>query len=141
MQDLLESDSPSLGRRTEVNGFLIHGLNILERGYIFACMIIAAVSAFLIDRRFFHAAGWSIAAAVLTFLGLMHAYQLSDNVVDYWLVGTSLPEGVYRYGAYPIVIGYLLMAGVFAGMGYLERRAPEPPAQTVEDARVMPDKP
>ena len=140
MQDLLESDSPALGRRSDVNGFLIHGLNILERGYIFTCMIIAAVSAFLIDRRFFHAAGWSIAAAVLTFLGLMHAYQLSGNVVDYWLVATPLPEGVYTYAAYPIVIGYLLMAGVFMGIGYLQRHAPEPQADPVEDARVMPDK-
>jgi len=140
MQDLLESASPVLGRRTEVNGFLVHGMNIMERGYIFTCMIVAAISAFLIDRRFYHAAGWSIAGAVLTFIGLMHAYQLSGNIVDYWLVGATLSEGVFSYCAYPIVIGYLLMAGVFVGMGYLHRHTPESPAQTTEDARAMPEK-
>src|SRR5262249_34294708 len=36
----------------DVNGFLVHGLLVLEQGYIFTCMIVAAISAFLIDRKF-----------------------------------------------------------------------------------------
>ena len=43
----------------EASGFLIHGMIIMERGYIFTCMILAAVSAFLIDRRYSAAAAWS----------------------------------------------------------------------------------
>ena len=137
MQDLLESSHSLLGRGASVNGFLIHGLHILERGYIFTCMIIAAVSAFLIDRRFFAAAGWSLAAAVFTFLGLMHAYQLSGNVVDYWLIGTETMPGAYTYNAYPLVVGYLLMAGVFIAMGYLDRDKQIPPEDTVEAGRLV----
>ncbi len=137
MQDLLESRHPFLGREANVNGFLIHGLHILERGYIFTCMIIAAVSAFLIDRRFFAAAGWSVAGAVCTFLGLMHAYQMSGNTVDYWLIGTAALPGAYTYAAYPLVVGYLLMAGVFAAMGYLDRNQQELPEDTIEAARVI----
>ena len=67
MQDLLTAADPRRGRTIEINGFLLHGMNILERGYIFTCMIIAAISAFLIDRRFYQAAWWSLAAGVLTF--------------------------------------------------------------------------
>src|SRR5207302_10268903 len=40
---------------TLVNGFLLHGLIVIERGYIFTCMILAAIAAFLVDRRFFRA--------------------------------------------------------------------------------------
>src|SRR5207253_4744692 len=52
MQNTLESSGPERGLDSKVSGFLIHGLNILERGYIFTCMIMAAIAAFLIDRRF-----------------------------------------------------------------------------------------
>lgn len=122
---------------TEANGFLIHGLNIMERGYIFTCMIMAAIAAFLIDRRFFPAAGWAIAAAVLTFLGLMHAYQLSGNVVDYLLIGARPDAGVFVYKAYPLVVGYLLIAGVFIAMGYYHREHIHDSGETLEDARVV----
>jgi len=133
IQDLLESPHRDLGRNTMVNGFLIHGLNILERGYIFTCMILAAISAHLIDRRFYHAAGWAVAAAVLTFLGLMHAYQLSGNQVDYLLVFATPAEGAFAWRGYSLGIGYLLMAGVFTGIGYLRRERPV----TAEEARSV----
>jgi AGZA family xanthine/uracil permease-like MFS transporter len=134
IQSILSSED---GRKTETSGFLIHGMNVMERGYIFTCMIVAAISAFLIDRRFFHAAGWSLAAAVLTFLGLMHAYQMQGNTADYWLIGTTPAEGVFTYHAYPVVIGYLLMAAVFLVMGYRHRYEQLGTAKTLEDARVV----
>jgi len=139
MQDLIESEHARLGpNESVVKGFFIHGLSILERGYIFTCMIVAAISAFLIDRRFFHAAGWALAAAALTLLGLMHAYQLTGNDLDYLLLFNRTPEaGAYLYRAYEVAIGYLLMAGVFAAMGYYARGSSERPADTLEDARVI----
>ena len=135
-QDLIQAGHSQLGLNTKINGFYLHGLNILERGYIFTCMILAAISAFLIDRRFKHAAGWSIAAAVLTLLGLMHAYQLTGNQVDYLLAFTSPAPGAFAYHAYPLVVGYLLMAGVFLIMARLTRDEPQPPG-TEEEARVL----
>ncbi|HUU23840.1 MAG TPA: hypothetical protein VM389_14995, partial [Phycisphaerae bacterium] len=133
MQDLLTSEKPLLGQRSEVNGFLIHGMNILERGYIFTCMIIAAISAFLIDRRFFHAAGWAAAAAVLTILGLMHAYQLEGNELDYLLLFSKAADGAYTYRAVPVAIGYLLMAGVFVAVAYRDRPDGRRPGDPLED--------
>ncbi|HPD29959.1 MAG TPA: NCS2 family permease [Phycisphaerae bacterium] len=134
IQSILSSED---GSKMETSGFLVHGMNIMERGYIFTCMIIAAISAFLIDRRFFHAAGWSLAAAVLTILGLMHAYQMVGNTADYWLIGTTPAEGAFTYHAYPVVIGYLLMAAVFVIMGYRHRHEAVGTAKTLEDARVV----
>lgn len=136
-QDVLESPNVLFGQGTQVSGFLLHGMNIMERGYIFTCMIVAAISAFLIDRRFFHAAGWSLAGAVLTFLGLMHAYQMQGNTADYWLIGTTPAEGAFTYHAYPVVIGYLLMGAVFLIMGYRHRHEQVGVAKTLEDARVV----
>jgi AGZA family xanthine/uracil permease-like MFS transporter len=149
MQDLLESEHAQLGPdRAVVSGFVIHGLNILERGYIFTCMIVAAISAFLIDRRFYHAAGWSLAAGVLTTLGLMHAYQLQGNTIDYLLLFDRAAERAFAYRAIPVAIGYLLMAGVFASVGRWTRRAPsggdagaiDGAGDPLEDARVMPSR-
>src|SRR5690606_171032 len=83
MQELLASDPA-----TNVSGFLLHGLIVMERGYIFTCMILAAVTAFLIERRFYAAALWSLIGAGFTWIGLMHAYQLlgigdqPGNIVD-----------------------------------------------------------
>jgi AGZA family xanthine/uracil permease-like MFS transporter len=136
MQDVLISH----GTNTELNGFLLHGLNILERGYIFTCMIVAAVSAFLIDRRFYAAAGWALAAAVLTVLGLIHAYQLSGNVIDYLPIFTAPVSGAFVYRGYDLAVGYFLMAILFAIMGRLTHKTViEPPANTLEDARVTDD--
>jgi AGZA family xanthine/uracil permease-like MFS transporter len=117
MQHLIQTG----GVNSEVSGFLIHGMNILERGYIFTCMIMAAIAAFLIDRKFYHAAGWAAAGAVLTIIGLMHAYQLTGNTVDYLLIRRAPETGAFAYRAYPVAMGYLLMAGVFYWMGYRER--------------------
>lgn len=107
---------------TEASGFLLHGMNLLERGYIFTCMILAAISAFLIDRRFGRAAGWALAAAALTGLGFMHAYQLYGNTVDYYLIGAELPAGSIGFRAYGIAIGYVLLAGLFGLLAWFQRR-------------------
>jgi AGZA family xanthine/uracil permease-like MFS transporter len=137
MQDLLATRGPGpTGENIEVSGFLIHGMNIMERGYIFTCMIVAAIAAFLIDRRFFQAAAWAAIAAGLTLAGLMHAYQLMGNTVDYWLILTKPASGAFTYNAYPIALGYLLMAGVFALVGYRHRHDPPEAPATVEDART-----
>ncbi len=133
MQELIESDHPHLGMNTQVNGFLIHGLNILERGYIFTCMIIAAISAHLIDKRYYHAMFWSLAAALLTFLGLMHAYQLMGNQIDYLLAFTSPAEGAFAWRGYSLAVGYMLMAGAFGAIGYLCKDRP----LHAEEARVV----
>ncbi len=110
MQKLLTANSS-----TEVNGFLIEGLLSLERGYIFTCMILSALAANLIDRKFLSAAVWSFIAAILTFAGLMHAFQLQGNIVDYWLIGQPTAESALKFSATGIAIGYLAISGICLG--------------------------
>jgi len=109
IQQLLSSDLGS-----QVGGFLIHGMVVMERGYIFTCMILAAVSAFLIDRRFYAASAWSLAGGVFSMLGLIHAYQVSGNDVDYLFRFTmSADDSALKLPANGIAIGYLLLSIVF----------------------------
>lgn len=119
MQELLMANPLA-----DVNGFLIHGMIVMERGYIFTCMILAAVSAFLIDRRFFAAACWSLVAAAFAGIGLMHAYSLQGNNFDYlFRFGSSSQDaGIWTFHANGIAIGYLAFAAVFAGFGFYLRK-------------------
>lgn len=117
MQELL-----SASQSVEVNGFLLHGLISLERGYIFTCMILAAVSAFLIDRRFFTAAAWSLIASLFAWIGLTHAYQVSDNGFDFLFRFSQPSEGALAFRADPIAIGYLLFAAAFVGIGVYHKK-------------------
>ena len=77
-------------------GVVYHGLELLGGGAILAGMVLGAVVAFMIDKRFLWAAGYSAAGAVLSFIGLIHAEQV-------------------QWAAEPgVALGYLFMAAVCA---------------------------
>jgi AGZA family xanthine/uracil permease-like MFS transporter len=107
-----------------VNGYSLHGMIVVERGSIFTCTILAAISALLLDRKLYSAGLWSLLAAGFAAVGLTHAYQLRGNVVDFLLYGLSKPEslqGALIYNATPIAVGYLLFAVAFFAFGaYLQ---------------------
>ena len=54
-------------------GVVYHGLEVLGSGAILVSLILAAITAFMIDREFVKAAGFALAGAVLTFFGFMHS--------------------------------------------------------------------
>lgn len=58
---------------------MIHlcGVCALNQGYRLSSTIFAATLVFVIDRRFLVAAGWMWAAALLSCVGLIHAYELT----------------------------------------------------------------
>ncbi len=112
MQRALESN-PDFA----VNGFLLHAMIVIERGYILTCMILATVSAFLIDRKFYAAALWSLLGAFFAAVGLTHAYQLSGNTIDFLFAFTTADAASRTYRATDIAVGYLLMAGACAWFG------------------------
>lgn len=62
----------------------IHGAFALEQGFIFTAMILAAATVALIERKFFTAAAWLGAAALLSLAGLVHSYRwaASDTVIS-----------------------------------------------------------
>ena len=109
----------------QLNGFLLHGLLVLERGYIFTCMILAAISAFLIDRKFYTAAVWSLIAATFAALGLTHAYQVNGNNVDFLFIFAEPHSGALATHTFGIAVGYLLFAAVFGFFGWYAARRPD----------------
>jgi len=53
-------------------GVLYHGLEVLGAGAILGGMILGAVGAFIIDKKYAEASYFAAAGAVLTFFGFMH---------------------------------------------------------------------
>jgi AGZA family xanthine/uracil permease-like MFS transporter len=80
----------------------VHGAFALEQGFIFAAMVLAAATVYVIERKFLKAALWCAIGAVLSACGLMHSYQ--------W---TMADTTVRLAPAWPWAIGYGVMAAVF----------------------------
>lgn len=138
IQQALTTVSPPFlnGNNTELSGFLLHGLIVIERGFIFTCMILAAISAFLVDRKFHSAGMWSLVGALFTAIGLMHAYQVTGNNVDFWFnidlvrswatTGKYVepPAGLLVYRGFEVAAGYVLFAAALFAFGAYRTRHP-----------------
>ena len=97
-------------------GLHIDGLVALSQGFMLTCMVWAAVSALLIDRKFMPAAVWALVGAVLSNFGFMHAGHLGPAGGEFDI---GLATG-WRWA-----IGYLLCAAFFGLMHlYAKDRAP-----------------
>jgi len=57
-------------------GILYKGLEVMGGGSILAGLILGAIAVFIIDRNFMKASIFSLAGAVLTFLGFMHGEKI-----------------------------------------------------------------
>jgi len=85
------------------------GAFALEQGFIFTAMVLAAVTAEIIEQRFTRAALWCLAGAALSWIGLMHAYAWTpgDTVVALgW--GSGAPWAI-AYGGAAIVLALVPM--------------------------------
>lgn len=117
MQQLLSDRTDTL-----VNGFLLHAMISIERGYIFTCMILSAISVCLIDRRFTAAGIWATVAALFAMTGLTHAYQLGGNSFDFLYILQQPDEGSLAFRGTGIAVGYLLFAALAFAMGRYSNR-------------------
>jgi AGZA family xanthine/uracil permease-like MFS transporter len=87
-------------------GVVYDGLKSLGGGAILAGMVLGAIVAFMIDKRYYWAAGYCAAGAVLSFIGLIHGEQ----------VGWAASPGV--------ALGYLLAAVVCLAFSFNSTPAP-----------------
>ncbi len=98
-------------------GFHLKGMIVLERGFIFTSILITSMVAKLVDGEPKQAAGWALAAAALSWFGVIHAWRIT-------------PAGVVNslgWGTAPgMAAGYLLVAGLFFAFSLtsFEKRAP-----------------
>jgi AGZA family xanthine/uracil permease-like MFS transporter len=85
-------------------GLVYHGTVLLGGGAILAGMVLGAIVAFIIDKKFIPAAIYCFIGAVLGFIGLIHAEQVG------WNVGGQ------------IALGYALAGVILLAFGLLTRR-------------------
>ena len=104
---------PEVGLDSFAGSLAIHGMISLERGFIFTSTILAAIGVFLIEKQYVRAAFWSLAAAILAALGIIHAYDLTPGGVTTRLGLLAAPE---------FALSYLFMFFLFMAVGWWGRR-------------------
>lgn len=117
---------PALIDAAHASGAYLAGGFALEVGFLYAAMILSAMCVCIIDRQFVRAAGWSLAAAVLSLSGLLHSFKFTagDTQVDLPLldllagkfkgtIAEMFPASRFAL-AYFLVALILLAAHVFA---------------------------
>jgi adenine/guanine/hypoxanthine permease len=57
----------------------IHGIFSLSQGFLLSSMALAAILVFIVEKQFLKAAAWTFVAAVLSAIGLIHAYHLTPG--------------------------------------------------------------
>jgi AGZA family xanthine/uracil permease-like MFS transporter len=101
-------------------GLVYHGTALLGGGAILGGLVLGAIVAFVIDKRFFAAAAYSLAGALLAFVGLIHAEQVG------WNVGGQ------------VALGYLFAAVLLLLFGLTARRR-KPATVPVAELSPMPE--
>jgi AGZA family xanthine/uracil permease-like MFS transporter len=75
-------------------GVLYHGLDVLGSGATIVGMVLGAMAAFIIDKKFIEASAFALAGAVLTFFGFMHGeavgIAVSPTVALAYLLAAAL---------------------------------------------------
>ena len=99
-------------------GVVYDGLLVLGQGAILAGLVLGAVVAFIIDKRFLSAAAFAIGGAALSFVGLIHAAQVEWNANG------------------GVALGYLFLAAVCAVFGLMRVPPREPETDELELDRV-----
>lgn len=78
----------------------IYGIIALSQGFILSCMLLSAMMVFVVERQFLKAAVWTAVAALLSFFGVIHAYQLTPTgVQNHFGVGAANDFALTYLGA------------------------------------------
>jgi adenine/guanine/hypoxanthine permease len=98
------TDATKLGFDNLANvGVLYPGLQIMGGGAILTGLVLAAIVANVIDKKFVNAAAFALAGAVLTFFGFMHGQQVgiavTPTVAVAYLVVAAFLFALSRYPA------------------------------------------
>ena len=91
----------------------LHGLIALSQGSLISSMVLGALMAHVMDRRYRHAAAWALAASGLSFVGLIHAYVLTPAGIVNRFGWAAAPE---------FATGYLACAVALLGCAFMESR-------------------
>jgi AGZA family xanthine/uracil permease-like MFS transporter len=78
-------------------GVLYHGLEVLGGGSILAGLVLGAIGAFVIERKFAAASAFAVAGAVLSFFGFMHGESIGVAVMP-TVAAAYAVVAVFLYG-------------------------------------------
>ena len=99
------------------DNFWIEGAFALEQGFIYCSLILAAVTVYIVDRKFVTAARWCLFGAAMSLLGLMHSWKFSasDTVISIPLLDVLGGHAQWKgwsalFPAWPYAVGYGLFA-------------------------------
>jgi AGZA family xanthine/uracil permease-like MFS transporter len=106
--------------KLESAGVFYGGLNTLGEGAVLVGLLLGALVAFIIDKRFIPAAVTALAGAALSFIGLIHAPKVGWD---------ASPK---------VALGYLFMAVVLAAFALTRPARRVPDADELEEAAVSP---
>ncbi|MDP9002987.1 MAG: NCS2 family permease [Myxococcota bacterium] len=85
----------------------IGGVIALSQGFLLTSMVLSAMLVFVLEKRFLYAAGWALAAAFLSMVGLIHAYELTPDGVENRFGLAAAPGFAVMYG-----LGAVLLAAL-----------------------------
>lgn len=85
----------------------IEGVIALNQGFLLSSMLLAAMVAFAIDRRFLAAAWCAIVSAALSALGLLHAWEFAGGSVVAKFGWLAAPKFVIAYGMVALILFFL----------------------------------
>src|SRR6202167_6030791 len=106
------TDAATVGLDKLANqGVLYAGLHVMGGGSILTGLVLAAIGAFVIDKKFVNAAGFALAGAILTFFGFMHGEAVGIAVTPVVAI------------AYLIVAAFLFLLS-YSPASALDRTAP-----------------
>ncbi len=97
------------------NDLYIYGVIALNQGFLLSAMVLAAILVFIVEREFLQAAGWAATAAVLSMVGLIHAYELTPLGVQNTFGVAAAPAFGVMYGLSAVLLFGLHLAGRKAG--------------------------
>lgn len=85
--------APAFGRDLH-----IHGIIALSQGFLLSSMILSAALVAVIEREFLKAVVWTVIAAGLSMIGLIHAFELVPSGVQNKFGIAAAPEFALMYG-------------------------------------------
>ena len=85
----------------------IEGVISLNQGFIFTSMIFSALLVFIIEKNFLVAAIWTGLASILSFFGLIHAYDLIPVGIQYRFEFNAAPNFTLAYAIGALVLIFL----------------------------------
>jgi AGZA family xanthine/uracil permease-like MFS transporter len=91
---------PEIGAAMAQNGVLYHGMAITGGGAVLAGLMLGAIAAFVIDRRFNWAALYAAVATALSFFGLIHSHQMAFNAAPGVTFGYAVATLAFVYLAW-----------------------------------------